>query len=200
MVVGKNLGADSLQRWLVEQGYPTERVASAKGFRVLGGEAAVTAERIVIVGADAAGMSAAHQALRTAAARGRELAITVLDKGRHTSYSACGIPYWMAGDVDSGDDLVARTADEHRAAGIDLRMETPVTDVDLASRLVTTATGETLEFDQLVVASGASPVVPRLGAPRSTARRTTRSARCTRSTTAPRGWSGSRRRTRARTW
>ena len=35
MVVGKNLGADSLQRWLGEQGYPTRRLASAKGFRVL---------------------------------------------------------------------------------------------------------------------------------------------------------------------
>ncbi|MFT4010365.1 MAG: methyltransferase [Nocardioidaceae bacterium] len=35
MVVGKNLGADSLQRWLGEQGYPTSRLASAKGFRVL---------------------------------------------------------------------------------------------------------------------------------------------------------------------
>ena len=35
MVVGKNLGADSLQRWLGEQGYPTERLSSAKGFRVL---------------------------------------------------------------------------------------------------------------------------------------------------------------------
>jgi 16S rRNA G1207 methylase RsmC len=35
MVVGKNLGADSLQRWLAEQGYPTTRLASAKGFRVL---------------------------------------------------------------------------------------------------------------------------------------------------------------------
>lgn len=35
MVVGKNLGADSLQRWLIEQGYPTTRLASAKGFRVL---------------------------------------------------------------------------------------------------------------------------------------------------------------------
>jgi 16S rRNA (guanine1207-N2)-methyltransferase len=35
MVVGKNLGADSLQRWLVGQGYPTRRLASAKGFRVL---------------------------------------------------------------------------------------------------------------------------------------------------------------------
>jgi len=35
MVVGKNLGADSLQSWLTDQGYPCERVASAKGFRVL---------------------------------------------------------------------------------------------------------------------------------------------------------------------
>jgi 16S rRNA (guanine1207-N2)-methyltransferase len=35
LVVGKNLGADSLQRWLGEQGWPTARLASAKGFRVL---------------------------------------------------------------------------------------------------------------------------------------------------------------------
>ncbi len=35
LVVGKNLGADSLQRWLGEQGWPTQRLASAKGFRVL---------------------------------------------------------------------------------------------------------------------------------------------------------------------
>jgi 16S rRNA G1207 methylase RsmC len=35
MVVGRNLGADSLQRWLDAQGYPTDRIGSAKGFRVL---------------------------------------------------------------------------------------------------------------------------------------------------------------------
>lgn len=35
MVVGKNLGSDPLQRWLIEQGYPTERRGSSKGFRVL---------------------------------------------------------------------------------------------------------------------------------------------------------------------
>ncbi|WP_040284648.1 class I SAM-dependent methyltransferase [Tessaracoccus massiliensis] len=35
LVVGKNLGGDSLQRWLTDQGFPTRRVASAKGFRVL---------------------------------------------------------------------------------------------------------------------------------------------------------------------
>jgi len=34
LVAGKNLGADSLQRWLISQGWPTERIASAKGFRV----------------------------------------------------------------------------------------------------------------------------------------------------------------------
>ena len=35
LVVGRNLGADSLQRWLIDQGWPTERVTSEKGFRVL---------------------------------------------------------------------------------------------------------------------------------------------------------------------
>ncbi|MGC4109725.1 MAG: methyltransferase [Nocardioides sp.] len=35
LVVGKNLGGDSLQAWLIDQGYPTTRLASAKGFRVL---------------------------------------------------------------------------------------------------------------------------------------------------------------------
>jgi 16S rRNA (guanine1207-N2)-methyltransferase len=45
MVVGKNLGGDSLQRWLGEQGYPTERIASAKGFRVLETRRVVNAGR-----------------------------------------------------------------------------------------------------------------------------------------------------------
>lgn len=116
--------------------------------------------RVVVVGADAAGMSAAHQALRTATRTGRDLAVTVLDRGTHTSYSACGIPYWMAGEVGGGDDLVARTADEHRAAGIDLRLGVEVVAADLAGRTVTTAAGERVDFDELVVATGADAVVP----------------------------------------
>lgn len=116
--------------------------------------------QVVVVGADAAGMSAAHQALRTARRTGRELAVTVLDRGTHTSYSACGIPYWMAGDVDAGDDLVARTADAHRASGIDLRMETEVVAADVVARTVTTASGEVIGYDELVVATGSPAVVP----------------------------------------
>jgi len=61
-------------------------------------------ERVVVVGADAAGMSAASQAKRL---RGDDLEVVALERGRHTSYSACGIPYWVGGDVDSVDDLVA---------------------------------------------------------------------------------------------
>ena len=72
-------------------------------------------ERLIVIGGDAAGMSAASQALRTAKRRGRELSMVVLERGAWTSYSACGIPYWVAGDVDSPDDLIARTPDEHRA-------------------------------------------------------------------------------------
>jgi NADPH-dependent 2,4-dienoyl-CoA reductase/sulfur reductase-like enzyme len=105
-------------------------------------------------------MSAAHQALRTARRTGRELAITVLDRGSHTSYSACGIPYWMAGEVASGDDLVARTAEEHRAAGIDLRLGVEVVAADLHGRTVTTRAGEVVGFDEIVVATGAPAVVP----------------------------------------
>lgn len=116
--------------------------------------------RVLVVGADAAGMSAAHQALRTARRTGRELAITVLERSTHTSYSACGIPYWMAGDVDSGGELVARTAEQHRAAGIDLRLGVEAVTADLVGRTVTTAAGEVLEYDELVVATGAPAIVP----------------------------------------
>ncbi|WP_110182925.1 FAD-dependent oxidoreductase [Nocardioides solisilvae] len=117
-------------------------------------------EHVVVVGADAAGMSAAHQMLRTAGRTGRELAVTVLEQGIHTSYSACGIPYWMAGDVDSADELVARTAEQHRDAGIDLRFGARVAGVDLTAREVALEGGERVGFDQLVVATGAHPIVP----------------------------------------
>ena len=124
-------------------------------------------ERIVVVGGDAAGMSAASQALRTARRTGRELAATVLERGRWTSYSACGIPYWVAGDVDDPADLVARTPEEHRANGIDLRMGTEAIEIDLGARIVQardSSSGSTdrLPFDQLVVATGAVPIRPDL--------------------------------------
>ena len=47
-------------------------------------------ERMVVVGGDAAGMSAASQAKRLA---GDKLELIAFERGAHSSYSACGIPY-----------------------------------------------------------------------------------------------------------
>ena len=115
--------------------------------------------RVVVVGADAAGMSAAHQALRAAKLRERAIEVIAFEATDRTSYSACGIPYWIGEEVDSGDDLVARSADAHREAGIDLRMNTPVTAVDVEAHTVT-AGEETLEYDDLVFTTGAQPIIP----------------------------------------
>jgi len=121
-------------------------------------------ERIVVVGADAAGMSAASQAKRIA---GDAVQIVAFERGTHSSYSACGIPYWVAGDVDGPERLVARSPEAHRRNGIDLRMRTEVEEIDLTAGRVTArdlAAGRSYResFDALVIATGAVPVRPPL--------------------------------------
>ncbi len=122
----------------------------------------MAAERLVVIGADATGMTAASQARRR---RGPEdLSVIAFERGRHTSYSACGIPYWIGGQVADPGALVARTAAEHRARGIDVRLGTEVREIDLDRRRVRTRDAEGREgwtgFDHLVVATGAVPVRP----------------------------------------
>src|ERR671916_2775893 len=88
--------------------------------------------RLVVIGGDAAGGSAASQAKK----RQPDLDVIMFERGRATSYSACGIPYWISGAVDEEASLVARTPDQHRAAGIDVRMRTEVVGIDLDRRVV----------------------------------------------------------------
>ncbi|MFG1927659.1 FAD-dependent oxidoreductase [Cryptosporangium sp. NPDC048952] len=115
------------------------------------------AERLIVVGADAAGMSAASQARRRR--DHRDLSILAFERGVHTSYSACGIPYWIGGLIEEQDDLVARTPEQHRERAIDVRTGHTVTNIDLDKRTVT-ANGESHHFDQLMIATGGEPVLP----------------------------------------
>jgi NADPH-dependent 2,4-dienoyl-CoA reductase/sulfur reductase-like enzyme len=120
-------------------------------------------ERLVVIGGDAAGMSAAARARRRRDPD--ELEIVAFERGRYTSYSACGIPYFVGDVVTDADRLVARTPEEHRRNGIDVRTRHEVVAVDVNRRRVRVrdleAGAERDEtFDQLVVATGAVPFRP----------------------------------------
>ncbi|MFF2572096.1 FAD-dependent oxidoreductase [Streptomyces sp. NPDC101191] len=122
-------------------------------------------ERLVVIGGDAAGMSAASQARRLKGPG--ELEIVAFERGHFSSYSACGIPYWVGGDVPVRDALIARAPEEHRARDIDLRMRTEVTELDVAGQRVRTRDLESgaeawTGFDKLVIATGARPLRPPL--------------------------------------
>jgi NADPH-dependent 2,4-dienoyl-CoA reductase/sulfur reductase-like enzyme len=119
------------------------------------------AERIVVIGGDAGGMAAISQIRK----RKSDAEIVVFEKGHWTSYSACGIPYVVAGQVAAIERLVARTPAQFRELGVDVRMRHEVTAIDLAARHVEVRDIEgqtTLEmgFDQLLIATGGSPIRP----------------------------------------
>ncbi len=119
--------------------------------------------RLVIIGGDAAGMSAAAQARRLKSAD--QLEIVVFERSTRTSYAACGLPYLVGGFVTSPDSLVARTPEQHRAKGIDVRIRHEVTAIDAKAGAVTvrdldTALQSTVRYDELLIATGASGIAP----------------------------------------
>lgn len=122
------------------------------------------AQRLIVIGGDAAGMSAASQARRR---RDRgDLEIVVFERGHFTSYSACGIPYWISGLVPGPEALIARDPETFRTEyAMDVRMRHEVTAIDLERREVVARDleggGEVREhFDDLMYATGAVPVKP----------------------------------------
>jgi NADPH-dependent 2,4-dienoyl-CoA reductase/sulfur reductase-like enzyme len=122
----------------------------------------VSKERLIVIGGDAAGMSAASQARRSRS----DLEIVAFERGPHTSYSACSIPYYVGGYVDEAQRLVVRKPETFRERyQIDAHVLHEVTEIDLAGRRVRVhKTGEHdswwESFDQLLVATGALPVTP----------------------------------------
>ncbi|MDF1594440.1 MAG: FAD-dependent oxidoreductase [Desulfobacterales bacterium] len=117
----------------------------------------------VIIGGDAAGMSAASRAKRN----NPNMTVTVLEKTQDVSYSACGMPYNIADPERPIEDLVVRTADVFRKKqGINLLTGHEVQKIDPESKIVsgTTRKGNkfSLPYDKLLMATGAAPIVPEL--------------------------------------
>jgi NADPH-dependent 2,4-dienoyl-CoA reductase/sulfur reductase-like enzyme len=123
-------------------------------------------ERLIVIGGDAAGMSAASQARRL---RGPDrLDIAAFEAGNFTSYSACGIPYFVGTVVDDVDRLVVRTPEEFRARqSIDAHIRHEVTEIDLEKGAVRVCDRDAgrerwAGYDKLLVATGAVPIRPDL--------------------------------------
>lgn len=118
------------------------------------------ADTFVVIGGDAAGMSAASKAKREQP----DLEVIVFERGEWVSYAACGMPYYVKGAVESLNDLVSVTAAEFRdERDVDLRTGHEVVDVDPEAKTVTVDAGdETYEqpYDDLLVATGASAIEP----------------------------------------
>ena len=119
--------------------------------------------RILIVGGDAAGMSAASQIRR----QQPSWTVEVFEMGLRTSYALCGTPYYVGGLIENLDDLVAITPEEfEKKRGIKVHTEHQVTAVNPAKKSITVKNLETSEvrdeqYDQLLLATGASPVYPK---------------------------------------
>jgi NADPH-dependent 2,4-dienoyl-CoA reductase/sulfur reductase-like enzyme len=103
-------------------------------------------------------MTAASQARRRCAAD--ELEIVAFERGNFTSYSACGIPYYLGGAVAPIDRLIVRTPERFREQDIDARINHEVIEIDLEKRAVKVASsnGESWTgFDRLMVSTGGKP-------------------------------------------
>src|SRR5687767_5198222 len=92
-------------------------------------------ERLVVIGGDAAGMSAASETRRR---RGPDdLEIVAFEGGGYTSYSACGIPYSIGGVVPDPASLVARPPEEYRRREIEVHLHHEVSAIDPEAGAVT---------------------------------------------------------------
>jgi len=107
---------------------------------------------LVVIGGNAAGLSAAARARRI----DPHLKITVLERGSTISYSSCGIPYYVEGRVHSLDELVMHTPEYfRRERNIEVRTGTDVAAIRHPQRELSLAGGERIPYERLVIATGA---------------------------------------------
>lgn len=117
--------------------------------------------RVVIIGGTAAGMTAAAKLRRV----DKEAEIIVYEKRDYVSFGACGLPYYVGNFFESPNNMVARTNEQIIASGIELLNQHEVINVDVNEKKVIVKnllTGEEFSdnYDKLMIATGASPMIP----------------------------------------
>ncbi len=120
--------------------------------------------KLLIIGGVAAGPKAAARARRL----DQEIEITILEQGPYISYGGCGLPYFISGVIGNYRNLIARTPKKfaerqkirvlvnHRAVRIDLRNKR------VSVLYLSDGRGRDCHYDKLILATGASPIIPAL--------------------------------------
>ncbi|SER41456.1 NADPH-dependent 2,4-dienoyl-CoA reductase, sulfur reductase [Gracilibacillus ureilyticus] len=117
--------------------------------------------KLIVIGGVAAGMSAASKLKRV----NPEAEITVYEKGDYVSYGACGLPYYVSGENNDHTKMIARTKEEFRDRGIDVRTRHEVVKVAPERKQVMIRNYESGQlfidhYDKLMIATGTMPIVP----------------------------------------
>ena len=118
--------------------------------------------RLLIIGAVAAGTSAATKARRN----NEEAEIVLYEKGSHISYAGCDTPYFIGGVIKDLKSLIPRSAAFFkRSYNVDVKIRHEVTQIDLAAKTLTVKDLDEDEtfvdhYDKLIIATGAKSVIP----------------------------------------
>jgi CoA-dependent NAD(P)H sulfur oxidoreductase len=119
-------------------------------------------QRIAVIGGVAAGTAAAV-AVRTADPNAE---VVLFEAGRHISYSACEMPHYLGGEIESLEELISYTPEAFgRERGIEVRPQTRVTEIDpqkgvLTSEEITGGSLSSNSFDKFILATGARAIRP----------------------------------------
>lgn len=118
--------------------------------------------KVLVIGGVAAGTKAAAKLKR----EDRSMEVTILTKDKDISYAGCGLPYYVGGLIESRDQLIVNTPQKYSGlTGVAVETQIEVTGVDGSSKTVTAkdlTSGEekTYSYDKLILATGASAVMP----------------------------------------
>ena len=117
--------------------------------------------KVIIIGGIAAGMSAAAKLKRTC----KDAEIIVYERSSHISFGACGLPYYVGGFFDNENQMLARTPEQVSKTGISVMIHHEVIKVDPKDQIIVVKNLEsglsfTEHYDKLMIATGASPIIP----------------------------------------
>ncbi len=116
--------------------------------------------KIVIIGGVAGGMSAATRLRRL----NEQAEIIVLEKGPYVSFANCGLPYYVAGEIENRSDLLVQTPERLKARfRLDVRPNSEAIKIDTVGKEIVVASESdtyTLAYDKLILSPGAKPFIP----------------------------------------